>query len=406
MAKRGRHPHKSKQRKRPPQARAHARRSEPDDLMGDVRRRLASGDPLEFLAFASTLLNALDPRGENPFERGRSDKLTLSEFVESLAREPTPETTALLTAFAELVPDELTRARVRREVGTRHFPLPDWLSRLGETSVYQVLEGTHVLGDGDNVMLGVRLPGHELTVVIYIDHNMGTVVKDAFPVQAPLEEVSAQFQAASDDPDLTVQEISFADARARAEEAIEKGAIMFPPFDTDTWPGSRPMVEWLLRLLPSGGVGYVRPEWSEAAQAELAERFFASDFGSALEGAGVVGGDEDHRGLLGNLLWFGTDYGPGDPMRWSVVAVEILMTDWIPRKIVAPAEYLAKAPEVLRAFIRFCHAERGIRADLTSGTLAAVDEYEAEYQRVIRSDRPQGPEALLAAMGVLGDDES
>ena len=41
---------------------------------------------------------------------------------------------------------------------------------------------------------------------------------------------------------------------------------------------------------------------------------------------------------------------------------------------------------------------------LTDQTLAAVDEYEPEYQRVIRSPRPQGPMALLAAMGVLGDE--
>ncbi|MDQ3887559.1 MAG: DUF6398 domain-containing protein, partial [Actinomycetota bacterium] len=33
--------------------------------------------------------------------------------------------------------------------------------------------------------------------------------------------------------------------------------------------------------------------------------------------------------------------------------------------------------------------------------LAAVDEYEPDYQRVIRTARPQGPAALLAAIGVL-----
>ena len=42
---------------------------------------------------------------------------------------------------------------------------------------------------------------------------------------------------------------------------------------------------------------------------------------------------------------------------------------------------------------------------MTDETLAAVDEWEPEYQRVIRSPRPQGPMALLAAMGVLGDEK-
>ena len=39
--------------------------------------------------------------------------------------------------------------------------------------------------------------------------------------------------------------------------------------------------------------------------------------------------------MLSSLLWFGSGYGPGDPLRWSPTAVEILMLDWIPRKILA-----------------------------------------------------------------------
>jgi hypothetical protein len=146
-------------------------------------------------------------------------------------------------------------------------------------------------------------------------------------------------------------------------------------------------------MLPEGGTGYQRPEWNEAAQEQFVERFLVSPFGAGFD-------DADHRGLLGSLLWFGTDYGPGDPMRWSPVAVEILLTDWLPRKIVADLPYLAKAPALLRAFVRFCHHERGIRAELTAQTLHAIEECEPVYQRTIRSPRPQGPAALLAAMGV------
>jgi hypothetical protein len=86
------------------------------------------------------------------------------------------------------------------------------------------------------------------------------------------------------------------------------------------------------------------------------------------------------------------------------VAVEIILADWIPRKLVADAAYLSKAPALLRAFVRYCHAERGIRADLTGDTLAAIDLYDADYQRTIHSPRPQGPMALLAAMGALDPD--
>ncbi len=404
MAKRGRHPqnrrgkagrHKQRRQARP----VGTHRGGPGDLLADVRQQLARGEPLDFLVYVSTLLAAVDPRGQNPFERERAggpERATLPTLIESFAEVALPETTALLAALAELGPDELTRARAARALATRPHPLPPWLARLGKASVYRAVESTHVLGDGDSVLLGARLPGSELTAVIYIDHNLGTVVKDAFPAPGPISEVIERLREAADDPDVTIRDIGLPDARARVAEAIEVGTITFPPFETETWPASRPLTEWLLRLLPEGGTGYVRPAWSETAKKKLANRFFGSEFGKALD-------DADHRDLLDQVLWFGTDYGPGDPLRWSPVAVEILLADWIPRKIVASPGYLSKAPELLRVFIRFSHAEGNIRPALTDQTLAAVDEYEPEYQRVIRSPRPQGPAALLAAMGMLGD---
>ena len=143
------------------------------------------------------------------------------------------------------------------------------------------------------------------------------------------------------------------ESRKRITEAIEAGAITFPPFETESWPACRPLVEWITSLLPAGGEGYQRPEWNAEDTDGLTDRFLASPFA-----AGVA--DPDHQLLLDNILWFGTDYGPGDPLRWSPVSVEILLGDWIPRKIVADAAHLSKAPELLRAFVQFCHAERGI----------------------------------------------
>jgi hypothetical protein len=406
MAKRGRHPHNRRRQGGPDKRRRQARSARtrghgPGDLLADVRERLASGEPVDFLAYVSTMLAAVDPRQQHPFERehsGSSEGATLPTLLESFAEVVLPETTALLAALAGLGPDELTRARARRALAVRSDPLPDWLARLGEASVYRAVESAHVLGDGVNVLLGARLSARELTAAIYIDHNLGTVVKDGFAAPSPIGEVVARMQETADDPDMTFGDIALADARARVGEAIEVGAIMFPPFESDTWPASRPLIEWLLRLLPEGGTGYVRPKWTKAAKKKLGSRFFSSQFGQPLD-------DADHRDLLDQFLWFGTDYGPGDPLRWSPTAVEILLADWIPRKIVARPEYLSKAPALLRAFIRFCHAERDIRPALTDQTLAAVEEYEPEYQRVIRSPWPQGPMALLAAMGVLGDEQ-
>ena len=86
-----------------------------------------------------------------------------------------------------------------------------------------------MLGDGDSVLLGARLPGNELSAVIYIDHNLGTIVKDAFTVPGSIDEVIERMREIADDPDVRLGDISLADARVRTAEAIQLGAIMFPP---------------------------------------------------------------------------------------------------------------------------------------------------------------------------------
>lgn len=366
--------------------------------MDVIAAALAHDDPFPLLSLASTLLSAFQDRPS----LARSRELSLpprDEVLQTFFDAPLVETSALLAAIAGLAGDEMLRHRVRREIGSRAHALPRWLLALDEAEpVDGVFEMRHVLGDGENLVVGVRLPGgSELCAAVYVDHNLGTLVKDAYVVPGSLPELVEQMRATADDPDTTVTELDPADARARITEAIELAAITVPPLETDTWPACRPLVEWAVGLLPAGGTGYVRPEWPDVDREALADRFFASPFGAGLD-------DADRRGLLDSLLWFGTDYGPGDPLRWSPAAVEILLTDWIPRKIVADVPYLAQAPSLLRAFIRFCHAERGIRATLTAETLAAVDEWEPEYQEVIRSPRPQGPWALLERMAALDPD--
>ncbi|WP_164700305.1 DUF6398 domain-containing protein [Modestobacter sp. KNN46-3] len=362
---------------------------------------LATGEPLGLLDVASAFLSATDPRRDSPFRSDDAESLPpREELVQAFLHVPRLESSALVAAVAGLTGDRVLRARVDREVALRGHVLPRWLTELDRARASdRAAEFGHVLGDGESLLLGVTLAdASELAVSVYVDHNLGTVVKDALVVPGALPDLIVLMQDTTDDPDLGITELAPADVRARATEAIEHGARLSPPLETDTWPTNRPLVEWALGLLPAGGQGYQRPEWSTADREALAARVLESPFGTGLTGA-------DHRELLGDILWFGTDYGPGDPLRWSPVAVEILLVDWIPRKIVADARLLAKAPDVLRTLIRFSHTERGIRPELTAETLAAVDEFEPEYQEAIRSPRLQGPDALRAALGVLDPDE-
>ena len=387
---------------RPPRVESSSARPGVDDepeLLDEVNALLETGEPLGLVMLASTIVSALEPGPALPLGGAQEEGPSLAEVVDSFIDVRRPETTALLAALASLVPDELLRRHIRRELDRRGGRLPAGLDRLTPLAVDRTVAATHVLGHVDLVVVGVRTAGGKpLTIVVTVDHELGTVVADGFVYPGPAEAAITQL-ADDEDPDLTVVDIDAADARARIAEAIETGRITYPPMETDTWPECRPLVEWVLQALPEGGSGRARPEFDEDQRDEIARRFLASAHGREHD-------HPDGRDLLDTLLWYGCDYGTGDPLAWSPEAVAILLDDWLPRKVVAGPEYLDLAPDLLRSFIRFAHAQRGLREELTQDALEVVDELEDDYRRVIRTDRPQGPAALMAAMGWLDEDDA
>lgn len=365
------------------------------DLLADVRAALEEGRPSALLGFASSVLAVFDERNLDPFEQ-ESPGGSLDELIDMLLDVELPETSALVLAIATLLPDDLATRRLRRVVEQRRDVLPSLTNDLDEVEVAQPVVMGHVLGDGENLVLPVSIVGDEVTVVAYIDHNMGTLVKDAFVLEGSGDEAIEGFRtAAADDPDTTFTTIDRADARARITGAIELAAMTHPAFESETWPACRAFVEWVVARLPGGGSGHVRPVWSEAEVQSLTDRFLASPHGRAHD-------NDLARDQLEWILWFGTDYGPSDPLRWSTVKVELLLLDWLPRKVMVEPDQLTGVPDVLSDLIRFVHEDMGIRSKLTDETLAGLDRHARDYQRIIRDeDRPRGPHALVAALGSI-----
>ena len=362
------------------------------DLMATLRHVLRSDEPLDLLTLVSTLVIATRDQG-GPIPQPQTARVNLATLVDSFIDANYAETTGALSIMAVILNEAPLVARIRRELLRRRQPMPDWISRFSEAGVSpQVWTMTDVLGDGDNYLLGLDLPGgRQLTAVVYVDVNMGGAVKDAFFVPAPPETVAQHFR------DIGLSEgqaISLADpawVRAIITEAITYGAMLYPPLESETWPMCQPLVEWLVRALPEGGVAPEVREWAQWELDEIAADFAASSHADGLD-------DPDHGNLLESVLWFASSYTGCDPYRWSPVRVEILLADWFPRKVIADAQYLSKMPLVLRAYIRYCQDRIAIPASRRQETLLAVDDWEPEYQRTIRTARLQGPAALIASI--------
>lgn len=131
-----------------------------------------------------------DGSGAQPNRPGATLELehaSLDELVAAFIDLRVSETTVLLAALGELVlDDDVLRARCRREVDARSDDLPGWLDGLAQTSVHRVVRMTHILGDGDELLLGVRFAdGQEMTCAVYIDHLMMSEVNDAFLSRIP-----------------------------------------------------------------------------------------------------------------------------------------------------------------------------------------------------------------------------
>jgi hypothetical protein len=271
--------------------------ADPEELMAEVQRGLRSDEPLDLLMMASTILSAVDPRHESPVAApSTTDRPPLRDLVDSFIEVDRPETAGLLAVFAQLVPDEVLRRRIRRSLDPDRHGLPGWLGTLDTVQVTRVVEQSQAFDRGHNVILGVGFGAHEFTIVAYVDHSLGTIVKDAFVVPGPTEGCTEFIRSVAGNEEFSWIELDRAEARARVADAIDAGSRAPVPFETDTWPSCRPLLEWVIGQLPEGGRGYTRPVRSPERQPGPGAPFAA--LGDVL---GDVLGNVP-RDVLGNAL--------------------------------------------------------------------------------------------------------
>jgi hypothetical protein len=343
-------------------------------LLEEVRAALDNAVPLDLLGLVSTVIAATAPPQSPILLRPPEENPTsLAELVTAFIGVRAPETTALLAALRELVVDDVLHDRCRREVDLRDDDLPGWLADLAETSVVEVVRMTHVLGDGDELLLGVRFAdGQEMTGCVFVDHLANSAVRDAFFVPSAIDAVLAVAQGSNTDPDTTFVDMDLAAARATLGMALERHATMFMPEESDTWPATRALVQWLTRLLPVESSTLSVQQRDSTSEFDVLEQFFASLVGMPFDRPG-------HRALLLQHSLEGT----GDPVRWSAARLRMQLGDEPAYDDTVALGTHLELPELLRAYVPFAHAASGIRQELTVEALAAIDETADEYRAAV-----------------------
>lgn len=332
-----------------------------------LERLLADPEPLAFLEHASGIAEVL----MHPTEGG----VDPAEFLHAVGHTDSPAVRALAATLAALAP-QLTDRPVR-------VFSPAWLARIANTRVSRAMTMTDLGGDSDQIVVEVELAdGSVFTFLTLVDHDLGTAVKDAFALPADLDAVLERWNEIAE-PGVEVGDLPLADAGARLREALDHTAVLFDPPTSDTWPQSRPLLQWIVRLLPAGGTGWPRVEWTDRELTRLAATIVQ-------RARPRIGPDAED--VVGTLLRHAATHGPGDPLRWSARSTAIVL-DWLPGHVVADARWNSQVPAALQAVIRYAHAERGQPAIQTRQALAVV----AEWESARTMDR------FAAAVAAMGD---
>jgi hypothetical protein len=326
-----------------------------------------------------------------------ADRLFGSGFVLALEHLGGSGALAVLRALAAVGGESyasLARQAADRLASVGVLDLP-WSEGLGQARPVDAMlmcddEG---LDDGVSVMVEFAAPGIEThTLGVYIDHNMGGLVKDAF-LAGPLSSVREDLERNAPDRDrIALRDLDLAEARARVRDALEiLDHTLEPPVDEDVRP-LRAFMYARIRTLPEGGA------WGQDKEPEITpeerERLLA-DFLDSPDGRRWRE-DDDARYVIELAIDFGADYNHGGPLRWSPVVVEIFMTDWLARKVTCEPEFFERVPDVLRDWVKFAGQRRGVPAAALREAVAAVRAFREEMLDLVNDPETWGPAKTFA----------
>jgi len=324
------------------------------------------------------------------FERSMNAAL-----IDAIDQADSEKQLAILRALAAVAPVPIgPAAHARADVlSAEGVSDPPWVDEIGSPEFVDAWMSEDPYGDQRGYFARFRYPGRNPhTVMSLYDVNIGGIVKDAFAAytKEDLRSVPTSEGMSHRDiePDAMAKEVL---------TGIGVGDMYIDNDWTEDFRKTRALLAARMRLLVDEEPHvppYSQP-LSDTARKELIEEFM---------GSGHATGVDAEDSILHHVMAF-SDYSDGDPLRWSPIAVELFMIDFLPRKATLDAIEIRNLPAVLKAWVQFALLKRGLEERWVREVQTAVDRRTPEFRKEVTDPDSFGPaKAIGQAMMAEGID--
>jgi hypothetical protein len=312
---------------------------------------------------AAMLADQLWPAGR-PDEIGEVERYFWADAARVLGERRDPESFVLLTSLARTVGPagrlplqraHLSRLRTEAEV-------PEWVTRIAGFRLTSAIVSEDITGDGLSVVLDYDDEHHPHTVVVFIDNNLGAIVKDVF-VGPPVDRVLEAYQRGGR---VTIRTVRPSTAAGIILQALgETHDYDDPPVTEDFEFFSGLLVNRLTQLPERPVRPPIRPLLSPRQRDQLVGEFLESRY--------AVGLSDDATDIVRLWIDHAVDHTIGGPLRVSAVLVELFLAHWLPRKVLADSTYFAAVPVAVKAWLEYAGDRTELALDAIEEAVDAVD---------------------------------
>lgn len=370
------------------------------EVMVAANGALATGDPLDAEMFASHLvadLHEMRAAADDPdsppvavpmlelLRHARDAELLDESLALALAfRALSDDADEDLMAFADETIGHL------RELGAK---TPAFADALGAPDVVGVWRASDVWGDQDSLYLGFRYEGHDAhTLVVLIDHNLGSVIKDAFVAGDPQGVVDTWRASTEDDADpefMQLVEVEVADVLGVLLVALAETEVALPTIESTDLRDVLLLLESRAamiaeREIAAGHTDAIDDEPPAASELDdlneggLLKRFLASDELAAEPTSSKAAAFHVVDCVFGEVC--------GGVARFSPTVAEIVLLHHMPTVVPLHEreEVAGSAVATVRAWARFAARHSGLPQRALDETIESIEEMADELAQRMR----------------------